>query len=68
MGLEIERKFLVDHAKWAKVAKPEGTHYKQGYILAEPGRTVRIRISDKQAFLNLKSRNSQVSRDEYEYE
>ncbi|HWD89610.1 MAG TPA: CYTH domain-containing protein [Mucilaginibacter sp.] len=68
MGLEIERKFLVDHAKWAKVDKPEGTHYKQGYILADAERTVRIRISDKHAFLNLKSRNSQVSRDEYEYE
>lgn len=68
MGLEIERKFLVDHAQWAKVEKPEGTRYRQGYILADPGRTVRIRISDKQAFLNLKSKNSHLSRNEYEYE
>jgi len=68
MGLEIERKFLVDHAKWARVDMPEGTHYLQGYILADKGKTVRIRISDKQAFLNLKSKNSQLSRNEYEYE
>ncbi|MBS1528682.1 MAG: CYTH domain-containing protein [Bacteroidetes bacterium] len=68
MGVEIERKFLVDHDKWTKVQKPEGTHYKQGYILADPGLTVRVRISDKNAFLNLKSKNSQVSRNEYEYE
>src|SRR3569833_65611 len=68
MGLEIERKFLVDHTKWAEVNKPEGTHYKQGYILADKDRTVRIRTSDTQAFLNLKSKNSQLSRNEYEYE
>jgi len=68
MGIEIERKFLVAHAKWAKIDKPEGIPYKQGYILADKGRTVRIRISDKQAILNLKSKNSQVSRNEYEYE
>jgi CYTH domain-containing protein len=67
MGIEIERKFLVDHNQWAKVDKPQGTHYKQGYILADPDRTVRIRISDKSAFLNLKSKNSQLSRNEYEY-
>ncbi|MGN6639571.1 MAG: CYTH domain-containing protein [Mucilaginibacter sp.] len=68
MGLEIERKFLIDHDKWNKIEKPEGTHYRQGYILADRGRTVRVRVSDKQGFLNLKSKNSQVSRNEYEYE
>lgn len=68
MGLEIERKFLVDHNKWDKLEKPGGTHYKQGYLLADKGRTVRVRISDKQGFLNLKSKNSQMSRNEYEYE
>jgi adenylate cyclase len=67
MGLEIERKFLVDHKKWDQVDKPVGTHYKQGYILNTREHTVRVRISDKQGFLNLKSRNSQISRNEYEY-
>ncbi|MGZ4000130.1 MAG: CYTH domain-containing protein [Mucilaginibacter sp.] len=68
MGLEIERKFLVDHAQWDRLEKPAGTHYKQGYLLADPGRTIRVRISDKEAYINLKSKNSQVSRNEYEYE
>lgn len=68
MGVEIERKFLVDHAKWGKVDKPEGTHYRQGYILNNKEQTVRVRISDKKGFLNLKSKNSQASRSEYEYE
>jgi len=68
MGIEIERKFLVDHEKWSRVNKPDGTHYRQGYILADSGRTVRVRISDKNAFLNLKSKSTNMSRHEYEYE
>ena len=47
MGVEIERKFLVDHEKWAQVIKPAGTHYRQGYILSNEQQTVRVRISDK---------------------
>jgi adenylate cyclase len=68
MGLEIERKFLVDHEKWNRLNKPEGIHYRQGYILSNAGQTIRIRISDKQAILNMKSKVSQLSRKEYEYE
>lgn len=68
MGVEIERKFLVDHAKWDKVKRPTGTHYRQGYLLADSGRTVRVRISDKDAFINLKSKSTNVSRSEFEYE
>jgi adenylate cyclase len=68
MGVEIERKFLVDHEKWGLLNKPEGTHYRQGYILSNAGQTIRVRVSDKQAYLNMKSKVSQVSRKEYEYE
>ena len=68
MGLEIERKFLVDHDQWERLEKPAGMHYRQGYLLADPGRTIRVRISDKDAYINLKNKNSQVSRNEYEYE
>jgi CYTH domain-containing protein len=67
MGVEIERKFLVDHEKWDRVYKPEGTHYRQGYLLSNGKETVRVRISDKEGFLNLKSKVSQMSRKEYEY-
>jgi CYTH domain-containing protein len=68
MGAEIERKFLVDHEKWGQLNKPKGTHYRQGYILNNEQQTVRVRISDKQGFLNLKSKVSQLTRKEYEYE
>ncbi|MGZ3764323.1 MAG: CYTH domain-containing protein [Mucilaginibacter sp.] len=68
MAAEIERKFLVDHEKWNLINKSDGTHYRQGYILNTEDKTVRVRISDKQGFLNLKSRVSQVTRKEYEYE
>jgi len=68
MGLEIERKFLVDHDEWRKLEKPAGTHYRQGYLLADPGRTIRVRISDKDAYINLKSKSTNRSRSEFEYE
>jgi adenylate cyclase len=68
MGVEIERKFLVDRTGWERIDKPEGRHYRQGYILNEKNQTVRVRVSDTKAYLNLKSRSSDVSRDEYEYE
>ncbi len=68
MGTEIERKFLVDHEKWGRISKPEGVQYQQGYILSNAGQTIRIRVSDKQAILNMKSKVSQLSRKEYEYE
>jgi len=68
MGVEIERKFLVDHEKWSKIEKPDGTHYRQGYILSDKEHTVRVRISDKKCWINLKSKSSNMSRHEYEYE
>lgn len=67
MPTEIERKFLVDHEKWAAVAKPAGKDYKQGYILSEEKRTVRIRVTGDAAFLTLKGPSAGISRSEYEY-
>ncbi|MDB5137697.1 MAG: hypothetical protein JWP37_4300 [Mucilaginibacter sp.] len=68
MGAEIERKFLVEHEKWALVDKPAGTHYRQGYIVSNKKQTVRVRISDTKGFLNLKSKVSEITRKEFEYE
>ena len=68
MGIEIERKFLVDQKKWELVDKPAGTHYAQGYLLAENGRTVRVRIAEKAAWLNLKCKSTNLTRAEFEYE
>jgi adenylate cyclase len=68
MAHEIERKFLVDHAKWEKVEKPTGTPYRQGYMVRSDKQTIRVRVSDKKAYLNFKSKVSELSRKEYEYE
>jgi adenylate cyclase len=69
MGVEIERKFLVNHCKWAEV-RQQATHtaYKQGYIIATPERTVRVRVAGIQGFLTIKGKTNGMSRAEFEYE
>ena len=69
MGVETERKFLVDHKKWQLVNKPDGTHYRQGYLLNDSLlRTIRVRVTDKQGYITLKGPIAGISRKEYEYE
>lgn len=69
MGVEIEKKFLVDYDRWKKFDKPEGLHYVQGYILNSQSKTVRIRIAGDSSFLTLKSKPiTRASRYEFEYE
>ncbi len=65
MGVEIERKFLVNE-KW----KPEGRsiHVKQGYLPGTGPMVVRVRQEDTRAFLTLKGRTEGITRSEYEYE
>jgi adenylate cyclase len=67
MPTEIERKFLVDHKKWDGFIKPVGKLYKQGYILSEERRTVRIRVTNDAAYITLKGASTGISRSEYEY-
>lgn len=68
MGVEIERKFLVDYEKWDQLAKPKGTVFKQGYIVKEPSKTVRVRVAGNQAYITIKGISKGISRSEYEYE
>ena len=66
MGVEIERKFLVN-----KKLLPEAGDQKvlkQGYLNDDTERLVRIRTSDQSAFLTIKGRGTGISRPEYEYE
>lgn len=67
MGVEIERKFLVDHKKWCEVEKPEGYYYRQGYLLNEGLRTIRVRVTDEQGYITLKGPTKGITRNEYEY-
>lgn len=68
MAIEIERKFLV--AGPYKDLAASSSHIRQGYICSGHGRTVRVRIRDKQAFLTIKgpSRDGGLSRYEFEKE
>lgn len=68
MGIEIERKFLVKKELWQALEKPEGTHYRQGYLMNSDDRVVRVRIAGDQGFLTIKGASEGISRREYEYE
>jgi len=67
MGVEIERKFLVDHEKWQLVKKPKGTHYRQGYLVNSDNHTIRIRVTDKQGYITFKGATKGITRTEFEY-
>lgn len=68
MGVEIERKFLVDADQWAIVRPNEGTSIIQGYLSKSVGLTARVRINGNQGFLTIKGATENISRLEFEYE
>lgn len=65
MALEIERKFLVDTARWRP--SDAGTRYRQGYLSTDPARNVRIRLAGADAWLTVKGTTVGMTREEYEY-
>lgn len=65
MGVEIERKYLVSSLDFLKGAR--GVFYRQGYLYKQKGVTVRVRISDEEAWLTIKGPTKGVRRDEFEY-
>jgi len=67
MGIEIERKFLVKKDKWAQVVKEKRSLYRQGYILSDPQKTIRVRLTDTEAFLTIKGQTVGAARPEFEY-
>jgi CYTH domain-containing protein len=65
MAKEIERKFLIDKSIPWELGQQK--LIKQGYILLEEDKHLRIRVVDNKGILGLKYLGEQV-RDEYEYE
>ncbi len=65
MAMEIERKFLLRNDSWRRSAR--GRKYRQGYITAGSGVTVRVRTVEEQGFLTIKGKSSGAARAEYEY-
>jgi adenylate cyclase len=68
MAKEIERKYLIDLNKWGEIEKPPGHHYRQGYLLTDPLKTIRVRLTDSGAFLTIKGISVGATRLEYDYE
>jgi adenylate cyclase len=68
MGFEIERKFLVKGE--FRHLSTESYGITQAYISTEPGKTIRLRITDKNAFLTIKTPllPDSLKRNEWEYE
>lgn len=68
-NIEIERKFLVKDCSYMEMAT-ESIHMVQGYICRDSGRTVRVRIAGRTAWLTIKgpSTDNGLSRFEWEME
>jgi len=67
MGVEIERKFLVNKEKWSQVIKEEQSFFRQGYIISDPEKTIRVRLTDSAGFITIKGLTVGATRTEYEY-
>lgn len=66
MATEIEHKFLLANEDWRKEVS-YSKHYKQGYLTSDEHSSVRVRITDDKAWLNIKSATIGSHRQEYEY-
>ncbi len=67
MAMEIERKFLIRHEGWRQQVS-ESVYYRQAYLNREADCSVRVRITDDQAWLNIKSVTVGAERLEFEYD
>ena len=64
MGIEIERKFLVEGDAWRVGASP--SRIVQGFLSRDPERIIRVRLRDGEAFLTIKGKGSGLARVEVE--
>jgi adenylate cyclase len=64
MGVEIERKFLVQGGAWRQGT---GVRMVQGYLNRDKARTVRVRLAGDAAFLTIKGTSVGATRAEFEY-
>lgn len=67
MKIEIERKFLVRQELWEQLEKPAGIRIKQGYLITDKSKSVRVRIYGDTGFLTIKGESQGFSRMELEY-
>jgi len=65
MAIEIEKKFLLTYLPLALLTC--GTFIRQGYMVNQKNRVIRIRLSRDRAFLTIKGPTRHNCRKEYEY-
>ncbi len=70
MAIEIERKFLLNNNNWQQHHDLTVTHIRQGYLISDSVRTVRVRWRNGKGFLTVKGKPQpgSIARAEYEYE
>ena len=68
MGIEIERKFLVNKSKWQEAKDYSGERYRQGYLMTDPNKTIRVRQTSDKGYLTIKGISVGAARAEFEYE
>ena len=66
MGIEIERKFLVNNEEWRSLVNSSKV-YRQGYIYTHNRTTVRVRVSGSEGYLTIKGTKTGSVRAEFEY-
>ena len=67
MAVEIERKFLVKKETWQEVEKTDGLFFRQGYLLTDPNKTIRVRLTEQSGYLTVKGVSVGATRAEFEY-
>jgi adenylate cyclase len=67
MAIEIEHKFLLANDDWRKHVS-HSIKYRQGYLSSLATSSIRVRISNDHAWLNIKTATVGTHRHEYEYE
>lgn len=67
MSVEIERKFLVTNSAF-KEESYQDNYLKQGYLNSDKSRTVRIRITDNNAFITIKGKSNKAGTTRFEWE
>jgi CYTH domain-containing protein len=68
MGTEIERKFLIEKDLWYALKKPSGILVQQAYLINEPEKVIRIRVTDSSGYLTIKGPAIHATRSEYEFQ
>lgn len=67
MATEIERKYTPANDDWRELAG-EGQRIRQGYLVTERDRSVRVRLRDDRGSIALKGRTEGATRAEFEYD